>query len=134
MKVSEGSINDILEHLEMIRSAIPEKANLDEEEVRRRLEGRVYGVLLAQDKGETRGLFVWYENEARELYLWLGVTREPGKSDGSTLMKELERRTSYATWRVKTSRENEAALRLLGKYGFRVCTEEEGVLQLRRQV
>ncbi|MFH1400588.1 MAG: hypothetical protein ABIH41_03650 [Nanoarchaeota archaeon] len=118
MRIVEGTIDDVIGRLDLIRSSIPQKADLTEREVRGRLDGRTYGVVLATDGESLQGILVWYEQD-RGLYVWLGAVTLRRQGIATSLFEAVRDSTTYARWTVKTSRCNDAATAHLEKMGFR---------------
>jgi hypothetical protein len=54
IQVEEGTINDVVDNIELIRNVIPAKADLSEEEIRNRMESKRHGVLLAKKREQSR--------------------------------------------------------------------------------
>jgi len=131
MKIIEAGIEELLAWLPIIRATIPEKVDIDELEVRERLDGRSYGVLIARDEGRDIGMSVWYE-DVDALYLWLGVSLEPRTGGMIATLDWLAQQTSYTRWTAKTHRGNVAARSLLTRYGLVPEREVGGVLHLAR--
>ena len=133
MEITRGTIDDLIEHLGLIRSAIPAKAPLTPERIRERLESRAYGVTLAKEGGRIEGIQVWHEDHG-DLYLWLAAVRKTGHRTGALMLEHAEATTTYRRWRVKTSSSNAAALRLLGHYGFRAYGTAGDIVYLDREL
>jgi len=131
--ILDGSIEDIIENLELIRDCIPKKSDLTEEEVRDRLANRTYGIKVAREEGSLQGIIVWYEDE-RDLYMWLGALRKTGNGIGSEIFWMVDEETDYNRWHVKTSVDNGAAKGLLSNFGFRTYRKEGDLLYMQRNI
>jgi len=152
MIIADGTINDLIKNLWLIREKIPEKSGLDEAQVYARMVNREYGIKLAQEKDETIGIMVWYEINGfhikkehdkkdiynahdisdKALYLWLGALKTINKGIGTKMLKQIEHDTSYNIWYSKTSENNIPGLRSLYKIGFREYEQDGGIITLIR--
>lgn len=116
-------LEDVLLNLELIRTAIPEKATLTVEKVRQRLYGKVWGGVLVFHKRTNRrktiGIAVWYELDT-SMYIWLGAVAPEYSMRGvcSHAFRYLEKTTAYQRWTAKTSVDNITAQVFLARFGF----------------
>jgi len=128
--IKDGTVEDVIRNLYLIRDLIPAKKNLDEEEVRNRLKKK-HGVKLAYINGEEIGLTVWHELDEETGYLWLGAYKIIGKGIGSIVLESIideMRKNDYKRITVKTGMNTIAANRHLTKYGFKTVKNENGTL------
>ncbi len=131
MDIIQGSLDDLIACLPLIRQSIPEKAGLTEQEVRDRLCSRNHGIVLLRDHEAIEGVMVWYEAKG-DLYLWLGVMRHPGSGHARQLLNKVADDTNYRRWFVKTSVDNCTARRQLAKDGFREYQIQDGLVYAER--
>ncbi len=131
MEIVNGTIDDIISSIKLIKESIPKKADITPEEIMERLNEKEYYVMVALENEEIKGLIVSYNDEG-DLYLWLGVTNDPGNGVGSKMFDILNEQTNYQRWFVKTEENNKLALNLLYKYGFKEYQKENDILYLEK--
>ena len=131
MQIKNGTIEDVIKNLDLIRSKIPQKADITAEEVFDRLSTRNHGVKLGLKDKEVCGIIVWYENDG-DLYLWLGAMKSTGNRIGSKIFESIEAETDYTRWFAKTAVDNIPAKSFLEKYGFKEYCREEDIVYMER--
>jgi len=136
MEIINKTIDDLLVHLEFIRREIPAKHDLDEEQIRLRLENKMYGVLIAREENSSItdsfiGLTVWYE-ENKQLYLWLGAFKKKNAGYATKILEHIKQTTNYSIWFSKTSEDNSPALNVLKKFGFEIHDTKDGICILKK--
>jgi RimJ/RimL family protein N-acetyltransferase len=129
--IREGSIDELIANLGLIRKEIPEKASLDPSEVIERLAGRRYGIKLVEEDAQVTGVFTWYEEEG-SLYLWLGALSSRGSGLGTEVLRRVMQETCYSRWYAKVHRDNIAARAQLGKLGFCKYQEQGELIYLEK--
>ena len=130
MKIVNGTLDDIMGNIELIRT-IPKKANITESEIKERLQDRKFGVKLATEAGRVEGIGVWYEDE-ESLYLWLGAVRNPSQGLGSKILEEIGKESTQDRWYAKIDEKDPRTYAHLRKFGFKAYRQEEGVLWMER--
>ncbi|KHO45075.1 MAG: hypothetical protein QS98_C0013G0011 [archaeon GW2011_AR3] len=130
MQIVQGTLDDLLACLPLIKEKIPEKAGLSEAEVVERLEGKRHGIILAKEEEKIEGITAWYEEDG--VYMWLGAVIRPGRMLGSAMLETLLRTQPSHRYHTKIKRENEMAMRVLQKYGFEEYSRENGVSYMER--
>lgn len=131
--IRDGTIDELLDSIELVKQQIPKKNGMSEEEIYDRLQGREYGIKIVERASRTIGLTVWHEEDGA-LYLWLGVMTERSQGIGTQVLQQIDQETHYDTWTVKIAHDNIAAKKHLGKMDFKEYLVDDGVSYLRREV
>lgn len=131
MKIYKTTIADLVNNLDFIKERIPQKSDLNKEEVSNRLKDRKYKIYVAKKFSELEGITVCYE-ENKDLYIWLGAVRNPNNGTMSKLFNHIDKKTNYKRWYVKTKENNIGANKFLKKFGFREYYKKDDLLYLEK--
>jgi len=126
MELVNGNLSDLINNIDLIRKSIPEKADLTESEIIKRLTNRNYGIKLAKDNNSTEGIMVWYEDN-KDIYLWLGVIKSRNKGIGTKMINSILESEKYNRIYAKVNSDNDIALRVLNKFGFNKYKQENNI-------
>jgi hypothetical protein len=130
MRICDGSLIDLINHLDIIRKLIPEKSDLTETEVIERLSNKEYGVKLAVNNS-INGIIVWYDDN-NSLYIWLGVVLNQSKGITGKILQEIFREKEYKRSYAKINPDNIVAIKSLEKFGFQKYKTENNIAYLEK--
>ena len=139
LKIRDGTIDDAIDALPMIRLMMPEHEQLTEEGMRSLLERRKHGIKVVELDGHTTGVNIWYEDTDHEskddspaLYLWIGANAIHNFGVMEGVLRQLDTETRYGRWHTRTAIDRPALLHALKKYDFNEYRMEGNIVHLER--
>jgi len=126
IQLKQGTIDNLKELLQMIHEELDfTKDYVTVEEIDRRLSKRNYGIWLAQDDSKPIGIMVWYEENPKVAYAWLGAIQRNYQNNGignllfDNFLKDIIDSGYEKVW-AKVGITNIKTLNMFIKYNFRI--------------
>lgn len=126
VQLQRGTINDLKSLLSLIHEELDFTKNyVTAEEIDKRLDERKHGIWLAKDGSRPIGTMVWYEDEPKIAYAWIGAIRKDYQNNGlgslmfDRFMSDITDSGYEKVW-AKVGVGNIKTLNMLIKYSFRI--------------
>ena len=124
--MNQGNIDDLKELIPLIHEELDFSKNyITPEEIDKRLNERKHGILLAKDNSKSVGTMIWYEENPKVAYAWIGVIRKDYQNNGfgslmfNHFLKDIINSGYEKVW-AKVGVDNIKTLNMFIKYSFRI--------------